>query len=128
MWVGFQIVTGIGRGLTMRQGITAIQAAISPAMLPIGSAFVTFIQFLGGPLFISFGQTLFANQLKAGLSHFAPTIDAEKVLGVGATAFRTVVTTSEVPGVLLAYNQALTRVYVSLIPIHLHLPFPNACN
>jgi hypothetical protein len=113
MWAGFQIVTGIGRGLTMRQGITAIQAALPPAMLPVGSAYVMFIQLIGGTLFISFGQTLFTNQLKAGLNHFAPTVDVEKILAVGATAFRTVVTAKEVPGVLLAYNQALTKVYVS---------------
>ena len=112
-WAGFQILTGIGRGLTMRQGITAIQAALPPALLSVGSAFVMFVQLLGGTLFISFGQTLFTNQLKTALAHFAPTVDAEKILAVGATAFRTVVTPSEVPGVLLAYNQALIRVNVS---------------
>jgi hypothetical protein len=112
MWAGFQILTGIGRGLTMQQGITAIQAAVPPAMLPIGSAFVMFIQLLGGTLFISFGETLFTNQLRTGLAHFAPTVDAEKILAVGATAFRTVVTPSQVPGVVLAYNQALTRIFV----------------
>jgi hypothetical protein len=67
-------------------------------MLPIGNAFVAFIQLVGGTLFIFFGQTLFTNQLKTRLAHLAPTADAEKILAVGATAFRTVVTPSEVPG------------------------------
>lgn len=83
-------------------------------MLPVGSAFVTFINLLGSTLFISFGQTLFTNQLKSGLIHYAPAVDVERVLAVGATAFRTVVTPGEVQWVLLAYNQALTRIYVSL--------------
>jgi hypothetical protein len=116
MWAGFQVLTGIGRGLQMQQGITAMQAAVSPAMLPVGSALITFIQLLGGTLFISFGQTLFTNQLKMALIEYAPSVDGELVLSVGATAFRTVVNPSEVPGVLLAYNQALTRIYVSYIP------------
>lgn len=84
-------------------------------MLPVGSAFVTFINLLGSTLFISFGQTLFTNQLKLGLTHFAPTVNVDEVLAVGATAFRTVVTPGEVHGVLLAYNQALTKIYVSSI-------------
>lgn len=118
MWAGFQILTGIGRGLAMQQGITAIQSALPSAMTSVGSALVTFVQLLGGTLFISLGQTLFTNQLKLGLAHFAPTVNAEKVLMVGTTAYRTVVTPSEVPGVLLAYNQALTRIYVSQIPLN----------
>ncbi len=96
----------------MQQGIIAIQAALPSEMHPIGNAFTMFTQLLGGTLFISFGQTFFENQLKTGLAHFAPTVDAEKVLAVGATDFRTVVTPSQVAEVVLAYNQALTRIYV----------------
>jgi len=113
MWASFQVIAGLGRGLTMQQCITAVQAAVSPAMLPIGTAFVMFIQLLGGTLCISFGQTIFTNQLKSALAHFAPTVDSERILAVGATSFKTVVTPSQVPGVVLAYNQALTKLYVS---------------
>lgn len=124
MWAGFQVLIGIGRGLAMQQGITAIQATLTPAMLPIGSAYVMFIQLIGSTLFISFGQTLFTNQLRTALAHFAPTVDAEQILTVGATAFRTVVTPSEASEVVLAYNQALTRIFVSLTDlIFLYLIF-----
>jgi hypothetical protein len=112
-WVSYQIVACLGRGLVMQQGLTAIQAALPPSMLPIGSAFVTFITLLGGTIFISLGETLFTNQLNTALAHFAPTVDAKNLLAVGATAFRTVVAPNEVPGVLLAYNKSLTRVFVS---------------
>lgn len=97
----------------MQQGVTAVQAALPPVMLPIGSAYVTLVQLLGGTLFISFGQTVLTNQLKLALAHFAPTVDPERILAVGATAFGTVVTPGQVPGVVLAYNQALTTIFVS---------------
>jgi len=91
--------------------MTAIQTVLSKEKLSIGNAFVMFVQLLGGALFISFGQTLFSNQLKDALPHFAPEVDAQAVLAVGATAFRSVVPVGSVPGVILAYNQALTRVF-----------------
>ena len=113
MWAGFQVIAGLGRGMTMQQAITAVQAALPPAMLPIGTAFIMFIQILGGTVFISFGQTIFTNQLKTALAHFAPTVDSGKIFELGATAFRTVVNPSQVHGILLAYNQSLTQIYVS---------------
>jgi len=113
MWAGFQIISGLGRGSVQQQPMLAIQAALPKEKLAIGNAFVMFTQLLGGALFTSFGQTLFSNQLKPALAHFAPEVDAKAVFAVGATAFRSVVPEESVPGVILAYNQALTRVFVS---------------
>jgi hypothetical protein len=115
MWAGFQVISGIARGMTQQQPITAIQVALPPADISIGNAFVLFVQLLGGALMLSFGQTLFSNQLKTALAHFAPSVDAAKIFAVGATAFKTVVDESQVEGVILAYNQALTHVFVSTI-------------
>jgi hypothetical protein len=94
--------------------MTAIQTILPKEKLAIGNAFVMFMQLLGGALFISFGQTLFSSQLKIALPHFAPEVDASAVFAVGATAFRTVVPEASVPGVVLAYNRALTRVFVCI--------------
>jgi hypothetical protein len=115
VWISFQLIAGIGRGLGIQQNITAIQAALPPTLLPIGTAFVSFIQLLGGTLFISFGQTLFTNELKTGLSQFAPTVDGSAVLGIGNASFRSVVGADEVIGVVKAYNWGLTRIFVSWI-------------
>jgi hypothetical protein len=114
IWAGFQIIAAIGRGITQQQPMTAIQTILPKEKLAIGNAFVMFMQLLGGALFISFGQTLFSSQLKIALPHFAPEVDASAVFAVGATAFRTVVPEASVPGVVLAYNRALTRVFVCI--------------
>lgn len=113
MWAGFQILVGVGRGFMQQQPMIAIQAVLPPSELAIGNAFIMFIQLVGGALFLSFGDTLFSNQLKSALAHFAPTVDAKAVFAVGATGFRSVVKASEVEGVVLAYNKALTTVFVS---------------
>jgi len=63
---------------------------------------------------VSFGQTIFSNQLRPALRVFAPGVDADAIFAVGATSFRTVVAEADVPGVVLAYNRALTRVFVSI--------------
>lgn len=74
-----------------------------------------FSQVLSGALFISFGQTVFSNQLGPALRKFVPDVDAEALLKVGATNFRNVVSEQEVGRVVEAYNLALTRVFVSLV-------------
>jgi len=72
-----------------------------------------FAQVLSGALFISFGQTVFSNQLGPALAKYAPDVDAQLLLAVGATNFRSVVDGASVGRVVQAYNLALTRVFVS---------------
>jgi len=74
-----------------------------------------FSQVLSGALFISFGQTVFSNQLGPALKKFAPEVDVTLLLKVGATNFRSVVREDSVGRVVQAYNLALTRVFVSYI-------------
>ncbi|KAG4418453.1 hypothetical protein IFR04_008438 [Cadophora malorum] len=111
MWVGYQIISGFSRGLTMQQPLTAIQAVIPKSRLAVGNSFLMFCQILGGALFVSFGQTIFSNALKPALRKYAPEVDPETVYAVGASAFRTVIAKEQVTGVVLAYNDALNKVF-----------------
>lgn len=72
-----------------------------------------FCQILGGALFVSFGQTTFSNQLRPALARWAPDVDPEVVFAVGATAFRGVLQEGQVKGVVRAYDEALTKTFVS---------------
>lgn len=112
--VCFQLLYGFGRGICMQQPITAIQANLPRHQMAIGTALIGFSQNLGASIFVSLAQTVFVNSLRPALAAFAPDVDAEKVISVGATSFRTVVSESSVPEVILAYNQALTATFVSL--------------
>lgn len=113
MWVGYQLISGFSRGLTMQQPLTAIQAVLPKSRLALGNSFLMFCQILGGALFVSFGQTIFSNALKPALRKYAPDVDPRTVFAVGATAFRKVVREDQVEGVVLAYNDALNKVFVS---------------
>ncbi|KAH9224740.1 MFS multidrug transporter [Leptodontidium sp. 2 PMI_412] len=111
MWIGYQLISGFSRGLTMQQPLTAIQAVIPKHRLAVANSFLMFCQILGGSLFVSFGQTIFSNALKPALKRYAPDVDPETVYAVGASAFRTVITKDQVRGVVLAYNDALNKVF-----------------
>jgi len=109
----YQVLGGLGRGMMNQQPLTAVQAALPPSKVPVGTAFMMFSQVLSGALFISFGQTVFSNQLGPALARFAPEVDAALLLKVGATNFWSVVSEESVGRVVQAYNLALTRVFVS---------------
>jgi hypothetical protein len=114
-WVCYQLLNGAAQGFIRQQPLTAVQAVISKDQLAVAISLVTFCQMFGSSLFISFGQTAFANSLKTSLGKYAPEVDASKVLNAGATNFRSVVPASSVPGVIIAYNHALTTTFVSII-------------
>ena len=114
-WVCYQLLNGAAQGFIRQQPLTAVQAVISKDQLAVAISLVTFCQMFGSSLFISFGQTAFANSLKTSLVKYAPEIDASKVLNAGATNFRSVVPASSVPGVIIAYNHALTTTFVSIL-------------
>ena len=112
-FAGFQIIQGIGRGMSVLQPVTTIQANLSKEDEPIGSAMTIFTMNFGPAIFIALGQTVLQNQLGGALRQYAPTVDAEKVINVGATNFRDVVDLSQVESVMAAYNAAIIPTFVS---------------
>ena len=115
--VCYQLLHGFARGMTMQQPVTAIHANVSKHQMAVGTALLGFGQNLGAAVFVSLAQTIFVNSLRPALATFAPDVDAEKVISVGATSYKTVVSKSSVPEVILAYNKALTTTFVSLLTL-----------
>ena len=113
MWIGYQVIFGLGTGLGFQQGIIASQTVLELKDVPTGTATVLFIQLLGGALFVSVSENIFTNRLRSNLMVDAPGVDPNIVLQVGATDLKTSssVPAAEYPGVLVAYNHALTQTY-----------------
>lgn len=109
-WIGYQFMFGFGIGMGMQQASLAAQAVLSRKDAPIGIALVMFCQQLGGAVFVSVGQSVFTNQLVKGLTKVA-SISPAVVVKTGATDIRHVVNASDLPGVLVAYNGALTKTF-----------------
>jgi hypothetical protein len=76
---------------------------------------VIFTQTFGGSLALTIAQLIFDSRLKAAIPMFAPTADVGRIVHAGATAFPSVVTPEELPGILSSYAYALNRTfYVAL--------------
>jgi hypothetical protein len=69
---------------------------------------LVFMQNFGGTLMLSFAELIFTQTLKNKMNEYAPEISAADVLVWGATGFRQFVPTKSLPGVLLAYDKAIT--------------------
>ncbi|KAF8246625.1 putative MFS multidrug transporter [Wilcoxina mikolae CBS 423.85] len=111
-WIGYQIITGSGRGMLMQMPLIAVQTVLPPTQIAIGTALVVFCQYFGGAVFIALGQTAFINRLVSSLQAYAPEVDAQMIIDAGATAtIRSLVPKSSVDGVLTAYNSALTATF-----------------
>lgn len=60
------------------------------------------------------------NTLPSALNKYAPNANTQAIIFTGATAFRSVTDSADLPGVVFAYNLAITRTYVSsyiLLPL-----------
>jgi len=115
-WVSFQVISGIGRGMSIQQPIQAVQAVVSPSQIPTATAAVAFAQTLGAAMFLGLAQTAFLNLLRHALHSYAPDVDASAVIAAGATNYlanlaggqNNEVTRREV---LKAYNNAITQTF-----------------
>ncbi len=113
-WIGYQVVFGFGLGLGMQQASLAAQAVLARKDAPTGISLIMFCQQLGGALFVSIGQNVFANELVKGLASIGGIQPAE-VVATGATELRTEVGAANIQSVLLAYNGALVKVFQSAL-------------
>jgi hypothetical protein len=113
-WIGYQILYDIGLGVGMPQANMAVQAALNKIDVPIGASLISLAQTLGGAIFISVGENIFTNKLKAGLLQIKG-IDMSLVMDTGATEIRNVIPPQLLGAVLIVYNAALMdAIYISV--------------
>lgn len=118
MWIGYQIVASAGLGMAVQQTYTAVQTVLSNQDIPIGTAAVVSMQSLGGAIFVSVGNTILQNELNnAGNSGQIPGVNVQDVLNAGAGGLRQVVPPELLPPLLIAYNNALQKVFTAAIPV-----------
>ncbi|KAK0673349.1 major facilitator superfamily domain-containing protein [Cercophora samala] len=117
-WVGYEILSSAGFGLSIQQGFTAVQTVLGEDDMAVGTAAVVASQSLGGAVILSVGNSVFQNQLlKASESNILPGVDIKRVIDVGAASFRHLVPDDELPLMLEVYNAALRMVFIVGIPM-----------
>ena len=113
-WIGYQALYGLGLGLGMQQPSVVAQTVLERNDVPTGASLMMLCQSLGGAIFVAVGQTAFANTLVENLKQALPDRDgdfARFVLNAGATSLRGVLGDKDLPPVLTAYNNAVTRAF-----------------
>lgn len=111
-WAGFLFLYGLGVGFGFQQGPVAAQAVLPLPKVSIGTSIVMFLQMLGGSLFVSVAQNTFTKELIKNLAALdIPDFSPSDVVNGGATSVRSIVSESDLPQVLVAYNDALVKVF-----------------
>lgn len=113
MWIGFQLLVGIGIGLGMQQAAIMVQQTLKQDDIPLGIAAVTFCQASGPAIMVSVGQSVFAQRLAGNLAGKIPGLSERLIYNTGATKLTALVSPSQTVTVIDAVNDALVWVWYS---------------
>jgi MFS family permease len=105
-YIGYQVLYGLGLGFGMQQASMAAQTCLGKKDVMTGIALMFFFQGLGGAVFLSIGEVVFANSLVKYLEG-APGVTAGEIVHTGATDLRNIVEPQFLGAVLVAYNKAI---------------------
>lgn len=115
-WIGYQIIAGVGLGFGLQQPLIVTQAILDIEDIPTGTAIIVLTQALGGAIFVSIAQNIFTNKLVEYVELYVPEVgNSLDILAIGATSFQHIVPAELLPGVTLAYNDALAKTFVVFV-------------
>lgn len=100
-----------------KQPIIAVQAALKPADVAIGMSVLVFIQNMGIAILLAVADTIFNTTLQHEVEKVAPSAGVSTIIRAGATHFRALVTPEELPSMLMAYSNSVTRVFYLVVAI-----------
>lgn len=106
-YIGYQVLTGVGTGITLQIPLMANQAAVTPMEISTISAVTIFFQIIGGAFSLAAAQAAFASTLVSKVTQYAPGIDAANLLNVGASDLDLVYQGAELDAVLRAYMDGI---------------------
>ncbi|KAF3929689.1 hypothetical protein AA313_de0204746 [Arthrobotrys entomopaga] len=109
-WIGYQIVYGLGMGVSFQTPNLAVQTVLPKPDIPIGLSFMFFGQLAGAAIFVAVGENILGNQLVRRLSNI-PGFNKSLVVNGGATALLGSVPAEFRHTVLVGYNEALRNVF-----------------
>ncbi|KAH6847202.1 major facilitator superfamily domain-containing protein [Chaetomium sp. MPI-CAGE-AT-0009] len=113
MWIGYQILIGAGIGIGSQQPLMAVQTVLDMADVPTGTSLIVFLQTLGAALFVAVSQNVFTNKLVEYVAEYVPDLpEPAAILAVGTTSVSEVFDPAQLPGIKLAFNDALTQTFV----------------
>ncbi|KAF2122815.1 putative MFS multidrug transporter [Lophiotrema nucula] len=115
-WIGYQVIYGFGLGLGIQAPNLAMQATLSRLDVPMGTALMFFSQMLGGSVFVSAAQNVFASELRRLLGG-VQGVNVEALIRAGAVGMRHVVDPITLREVLEVFNKALVSVFYVAVAV-----------
>ena len=109
--IGYQIIYGIGTGLTFSPPYMAIQTILHDSIVPRGLVMLSFMQQCGGVVILSVAQNVLLSQLAGYLVKEVPGFNSNTVLENGALGLVAAVPPEYRTQALLAYDKALIGVF-----------------
>jgi MFS family permease len=111
-WIGYQVLFGIGIGIGMQQPIMTAQTVLDREDAPMGVSLIFVGQNLGGAVFLSVAQNVFAVTLAEQLTKVPGlNLSSKEVVEMGATTIKSMVP-KELIGVLLeGYRIAIRNAF-----------------
>ncbi|KAH8899096.1 MFS general substrate transporter [Thozetella sp. PMI_491] len=109
--IGYQLLAGVGMGLSLAQCNNAAQTVLSRADIPVGITVLNFANFLGGTIFVSVCQGILSSTLSSQLSQSIPGLDVSSIASAGATDLSKLVPQDQLPLLYEAYNRGINNVF-----------------
>ncbi|KAH8879153.1 MFS general substrate transporter [Thozetella sp. PMI_491] len=110
-WIGYQIITSIGRGMAFQAPIVIVQQDTIADKSAISLAVLNLSMSLGLAVGVSAGQTIFRSQLSSFLTQYVPGVDPNAVLDAGATSIVGLGSPDQALLLNTTYNMAITRIF-----------------
>lgn len=112
VWIGIQIVVGIGLGCAFQVPIMVGQVSVGMTDLPAATAMILCFQTIGGAIWVSASQSIFINRMLNAVPQLAPGVDPKQVVSTGAGELRKVFGSDEILGILSAYLTGIRAAYL----------------
>ncbi|KAI5236311.1 MFS general substrate transporter [Aureobasidium subglaciale] len=111
-WVPYQILPGLGAGITLWMPYVAVQTVLKAEDIPVATALLQFFQSFGAALFLALGQTVFSSVFATALtSSNLPGLDVSAIVHAAPADLRQLVLKESLSQVLDAYNQGVTSTF-----------------
>lgn len=110
-WFGYQVLLAAGVGIGIQNVMLVSQVAVHGDDMAIATSILTFVQTLGGTVFLAVAESVFQNRLVQNLISSLSKEAAALVLQGGATGFRDTTPPKLLPTVMSAYNSAIMQAF-----------------
>ncbi|KAL7931833.1 putative efflux pump antibiotic resistance protein [Trichoderma chlorosporum] len=112
VWVGIQIILGLGLGCTFQVPIMVGQVSVNVPDIPAVTAMILCFQTVGGAIWVSASQSIFINRMSIAVQQFASGVDPTRVVNTGAGELRQAFGSDEIGDVIMAYLSGIRAAYL----------------